>query len=133
MVESRIRACDGLATTDQCVRCVKGVTWAKAGSRHQRPRPLDYGTISELQLQGKRVHCAPGARKTTPHSPHHRLGVRSVLRERILDAIVAQPGEDQPVGELVEDQGADHPAVDRHLSEHSATPVLKRLRCLRAL
>ena len=33
MVETRIRACDGLATTDQCVRCVKGVTWAKAWSR----------------------------------------------------------------------------------------------------
>jgi hypothetical protein len=112
---------------------VKSITWPKTGSSHQRSRPLDHGTVGELQLEGKRVHRVPGARKATPHGSHHRLSILPIPRERVPDAVVTQPGENQPVGELVEDQCADHATVDCYLGEDSLTPIVEGRRCLRAL
>lgn len=133
MVERLIRACDCVTAPDECMCRVEGVAWAKTGSGHQRSRPIHHRTIGEQQLKGQRVHRAPGARQAPPHDSHCRLRVRSILRKWILDTIVTQPREDQPVGQLVEHQRTDHAAIDRHLCKDSLTPVLDRGRRLRAL
>lgn len=130
IVEGGIGACDRVATPHERVGGVKCIARAKTGPCHQRPRARDHNTVGGKQLERERVHRPPGRREATPYRNHRCLRVCSVGRERILDAVVAQPGEDQPVGELVVNQGADRAAFDRHLREHPAAPVLERPRCL---
>ena len=110
------------------------IAWAAwNASRGERPG-CDMSDFA-ASITPRSVGCSSSGRASTARQvaarrrrdASHRLArLGTVGRQGIALAIVAQPGEDEPVGELVEDQTADDAPAVLHLTQRSCPPRLDR-------
>ncbi len=128
IVEAGVRACDQRAPGGKCMGGVKGVSRRKPRLFHQCSCTIDHRAFGRLQLQRERVQHAPRRSQAPPRCSHRPASIGAVCAQRIAVSVIAQPGEDEPVGELVDDQAADHTCPIFELPEYLRAPGLDRRR-----
>src|SRR5437870_4564532 len=110
-VEVGVRARDEFAAGFEGVSGVEGVARGEAGANEKLAGPVDHGLVGDGELEVQPIESLPKSGQSRLHLLGESGAIAAVGGEWIRVAVVAEPGEEHPVEEFVNHQGAEDSGV----------------------
>src|SRR5581483_2755768 len=119
-----VSAGEDVAAGFEGVGGVECVAWGEAGAGEELAGAVDDGLVGDGEFEVESIEGFPESREPGFHGPGDGGRAAAVGGEGVWGSIIAEPGEDHPVEQFVDDEGADDGGVAGEFGHEAPPPVL---------